>query len=57
MVLLGDEVAYVYGIPFCPLAEGGETDIPPRIQKLCEKLSQARTIAYIETVLFGGAGT
>ena len=57
MVPLGSEVTSHFGIPFLPLTDEGETEVPPQIQKLCEQLSQGRALAYIEAEFFGGGGT
>jgi hypothetical protein len=57
LVPLGSEVKSHYGIPFCPLTDEGKAETPPPILKLCELLSQGRTLAYIEAEYFGGAGS
>jgi hypothetical protein len=39
-----------------PFTDEGETTTPSPLAKLCEVLSQNRTIAYIEAEIFGGSG-
>jgi len=57
MIPFSSEVRRLHDIPFCPLTDDGQTAMPPQVLKLCEALSQGRTLAYIEAVFFGGAGT
>lgn len=57
MVPLGRDATSHFGIPFLPITDEGETEMPPQLQKLCERLSQGRALAYIEAEFFGGAGT
>jgi hypothetical protein len=56
LVPLGSEASRHLGIPFLPLTDEGKTEVPSRVMQLCERLSQGRTLAYIEAEFFGGAG-
>ncbi|WP_157538926.1 hypothetical protein [Hydrogenophaga flava] len=57
MLPLGDDAAKFHGIPLLPFTDEGETEAPSPLARLCEVLSQNRTIAYIEAEIFGGSGT
>ncbi len=54
---LGNDAAKFHGVPLLPFTDEGETTTPSALAKLCEDLSQNRTIAYIEAEIFGGSGT
>jgi hypothetical protein len=56
MLPLTTEALMFYGIPFCPLVDEGKAEVPPKLLKLCEALSNKCTLAYIEAEFFGGAG-
>lgn len=56
MIPLGTEALKVHDIPFCPLTDDGEKELPPQLLKLCEQLSKQCTLAYVEAEFFGGAG-
>jgi hypothetical protein len=56
MLPLSTEALKIHGIPFCPLTDEGEIELPPQLLKLCEQLSKQCTLAYIEAEFFGGAG-
>ena len=43
-------------IEFCPLTDGGATELPAPLIILASKLSQNGHIAYIEAEIFGGTG-
>lgn len=43
-------------IEFCPLTDGGATELPAPLITLASKLSQNGHIAYIEAEIFGGTG-
>lgn len=56
MLPLSTEALKVHDIPFCPLTDEGEKELPPQLLKLCEHLSKQCTLAYVEAEIFGGAG-
>ncbi|MBR7782342.1 hypothetical protein [Undibacterium luofuense] len=43
-------------IEFCPLTDGGATELTAPLRALASKLSQNGHIAYIEAEIFGGTG-
>jgi hypothetical protein len=56
MIPLSTEALKVHDIPFCPLTDDGEKELPPQLLKLCEQLSKQCTLAYVEAEFFGGTG-
>lgn len=56
MIPLGSMARKHYGIPFLPLTDDGDSELPLSIQELCRQLSAGGDLAYIEAEIFGGAG-
>lgn len=56
MLPLSTEALKAHDIPFCPLTDEGEKELPPQLLKLCKQLSKQCTLAYVEAEFFGGAG-
>jgi len=57
MVPLGGLAREIHGIPFLPLTDDGEVELPSALQTLCARLGAHGPVAYIEAELFGGGGT
>ncbi|QDQ86398.1 hypothetical protein FMZ60_01455 [Alcaligenaceae bacterium SJ-26] len=57
MLPLGTDALEVLGLPRRPFTFEEETETPPSLGKFCERLSQGRSIVYIEAEIFGGWGT
>src|SRR4051812_18521230 len=56
MIPLGAMPRKYYGIPFLPLTDEGDVELPPALLQLCTQLSIGGDLAYIEAEIFGGAG-
>lgn len=56
MLPLSTEALKVHDIPFRPLTDAAEKELPPQLLKLCEQLSKQCTLAYVEAEFFGGTG-
>jgi len=56
MLPLSTDALKVHEIPFCPLTDEGEKELPPQLLRLCEQLNKQCTLAYIEAEFFGGVG-
>jgi hypothetical protein len=57
MVPLGETAQKTYEFPFCPLIDGGSTELPPSLLSLCLQLSDRGPVVYVEAEFFGGVGT
>lgn len=57
LIPLGKDALKANGFPFLPLTDEGQQGLPASLAKLCEQLSAACSLAYIEAEYFGGVGT
>jgi hypothetical protein len=56
MIPLGSVARKHYEIPFLPLTDEGDAELPQAIRDLCSQLSVRGDLAYIEAEIFGGMG-
>lgn len=56
MIPLGAAARKYYEIPFLPLTDEGDAELPKAIRDLCSQLSVNGDLAYIEAEIFGGMG-
>jgi hypothetical protein len=57
MIPLGTIAREFHGIPFLPLTDEGDVELPSALTQLCTQLGMHGDFAYIEAEIFGGAGT
>lgn len=57
MIPLGTNAREFHGIPFLPLTDEGDVELPSALTQLCTQLAMSGDFAYIEAENFGGAGT
>lgn len=56
MIPMGTAALQAHSLPFLPLTDEGNEEVPLGIVKLCERLSAECDLAYVEAEFFGGAG-
>ncbi|MYN05396.1 hypothetical protein GTP41_25180 [Pseudoduganella sp. DS3] len=57
MIPLGTIAREFHGIPFLPLTDEGDVELPSALTQLCTQIAMRGDFAYIEAEVFGGAGT
>ena len=56
MIPMGTAALQAHSLPFLPLTDEGNKELPLGIAKLCEGLSAECDLAYVEAEFFGGTG-
>lgn len=57
MIPLGTAIRARYGIPFLPLTDSGNVELPAALLTLLTELNVGGAVIYIEAEIFGGEGT
>lgn len=55
MIPLGTIAREFHGIPFLPLTDEGDVELPSALTQLCTQLAMRGDFAYIEAEIFGGS--
>lgn len=56
IIPIGSTTRKLYGIPFLPLTDGGDEELPPVLLELYLTLGSKRPAAYVEAEYYGGSG-
>jgi hypothetical protein len=56
MLPLGRRFRDAYSIPFLPLTDAGETELPAALREVCLSLSIQGEVVYVEAEFHGGTG-
>jgi hypothetical protein len=57
LIPVSTDAQSLYGVPFLPFTDEGETAMPPGLDGLVQPLLGTGKVAYVEAEFFGGDGT
>jgi hypothetical protein len=57
LIPLSDRMREIHDIPFLPLTDDGQENVPRSIEDVAKPIAKTAKIAYVEAEFFGGDGT